>query len=159
MTTELELHRIHSPEDQSLPNILALSNFIFSADATTKHGSLLYWQSHLTHPSSFIVYLAPASTPDKPVAFVFIIPRTNSPPLRNGASDSLHIWLAGVLPDCRKGGCLTRLVQELGGAEILTVCTYPTRFPNMWRWLVGRGWVQEREFDDGKILLSRSRVG
>ncbi|KAI0690877.1 hypothetical protein C8T65DRAFT_671115 [Cerioporus squamosus] len=158
MTTELALHRIHSPEDKNLPNVLALSNTIFSADGSTKHGSLPYWQHHLSHPSSFVVYLAPASSLDKPIAFLFLIPRTNSPPLKNGANDSLHIWLAGVLPECRKGGCLTRLVQELDAANVLTVCTYPTRFPNMWRWLVGRGWVQEREFDDGKIMLSRSRV-
>ena len=158
MAAELALHRIDSPEDNRLPSILALSNAIFSADGSTKHGSLTYWQNHLTHPSSFIIYLAPASTPDKPVAFVFVIPRTTTPPLKNGASDSLHIWLAGVLPECRSGGCFTRLVDQLGNADQLTICTFPSRFPNMWRWLTSRGWVQERELDEGKILFSRSRL-
>ena len=158
MPAGIELFRIDCPEDDNLPNILALSNTIFSADRPTKHGSLLYWQNHLKHISSCIIYLAPTSTPDKPVAFVFVIPRTTTPPLKNGATESLHIWLAGVLPECRAGGCFTRLMSELGDADQLTVCTFPSRFPQMWRWLTSRGWVQERELGDGKVLLSKPRV-
>lgn len=86
---------------------------------------------------------------------MFAIPRVTEPPLRNGRAESTHIWLAGVLHEWRKGGCLARMVRELDGIEQLTVCTYPTRFPDMWRWLTHRGWVQERELADGKVLLSR----
>ncbi len=153
--TDLTLHAIHSPDDPQLEHILALSNRIFSSDATTKHGSLSYWQNHLTHPVSKILYIVPPSAPAQPIGFIFVIPRTTQPPLKNGATDSVHIWLAGVLPEWRKAGCLTRMIQELAGVGQLTVCTYPARFPNMWKWLNGRGWVQERDFEDGKVLLSR----
>ncbi|RPD57207.1 hypothetical protein L226DRAFT_536633 [Lentinus tigrinus ALCF2SS1-7] len=158
MTTELELHRIDSPNDENLPRVLTLSNAIFSADGSTKHGSLPYWQNHLKHKSSSIIYLTPVTASDNPVAFLFLIPRSTTPPLKNGASNSLHVWLAGVLPECRTGGCFTRLMNELNDVDQLTVCTFPTRFPDMWRWLTSRGWVQERELDEGKVLLSRSRT-
>ena len=151
----LELHRIHTPDDERVPTILAMSNDIFSADSSTKHGQLSYWKNHLAHPSSFIIYL---STAARPVGFVFVIPRTTVPALSCGASESTHIWLAGVLPEYRKAGCLARMVKELDDVEILTVCTVPTRFPSMWKWLTSRGWTQERELGDGKILLSRSRT-
>ena len=157
--TDLQLCRIHSPDDENVAKVLTLSNAIFNADGSTKHGQLAYWRKQLAHPSSFIIYLAPTSAPDTPVAFVFVTHRVNDPPLRSGATDSVHIWLAGVLPEWRKGGCLGRMVRELDCVEELTVCTFPSRYPDMWRWLNGRGWVQERELADGKIMLSRSRGG
>nr|VWP01810.1 Multicopper oxidase [Ganoderma boninense] len=155
--TDLTLHTIHSPDDPQLADILALSNRIFSADSTTKHSSLSYWQNQLTHPVSRILYLAPASAPARPIGFIFVIPRIADPPLKSGATDSVHVWLAGVLPEWRKAGCLTRMIQELESIDQLTICTYPSRFPNMWRWLSSRDWTQERDFEDGKVLFSRVR--
>ena len=152
--TEFTLHTIHSPDDPQLADILALSKLIFSSNEATKHSSLDYWKNHLAHPVSRILYLAPTSAPTQPIGFIFVIPRTSEPALRDGANDSAHVWLAGVLPEWRKAGCLTRMIQELDGLGQLTICTYSSRFPNMWRWLNSRGWTQEREFDDGKVLLS-----
>ena len=155
--SDLTLHTINSPDSPQVAVILALSNRIFSSDTSTKHGSLAYWQNHLAHPVSKIFYLVSASAPEQPVGLIFVIPRTTEPPLKNGGTDSVHIWLAGVLPEWRKSGCLTQMIQELRDVDQLTVCTYPSRFPNMWKWLNSRGWVQEREFEDGKVLLSRTR--
>ncbi|KAM5541423.1 hypothetical protein V8D89_004977 [Ganoderma adspersum] len=155
--TDLTLHTIHSPDDPQLADILALSNRIFSSDETTKHGSLACWENYLAHPVSRILYLVPPSAPAHPIGFIFVIPRTTEPPLNNGATDSAHIWLAGVLPEWRRAGCLTRMIEELDGVGQLTICTYPSRFPNMWRWLNSRGWAQERKFEDGKVLLSYVR--
>ena len=154
--SNLSVHTIDSPDDPLVSDILALSNNIFSVDSTTKHGSLTYWKTHLAHPVSKIVYLRSALSPEQPIGFIFVIPRTSEPPLLNGVTQSVHIWLAGVLPEWRKAGCLTKMVQELGTADQLTICTYPSRFPSMWKWLNSRGWVQEREFEDGKVLLSRA---
>ncbi|KAI1791919.1 hypothetical protein LXA43DRAFT_1009855 [Ganoderma leucocontextum] len=153
--TDLTLRTIRCPDDPHLAGILALSNRIFSSGRATKHASLAYWQNQLTNPVSRILYLIPAFTPEQPIGFIFLIPRTTQPRLKNGAIDSVHIWLAALLPEWRKAGCLTRMIQELDGVDQLTICTYPSRFPNMWRWLNSRGWVQEREFEDGKVLLTR----
>ncbi|KAI0640720.1 hypothetical protein C8Q79DRAFT_1113905 [Trametes meyenii] len=138
---------------------MALSNLIFDVDGSTdvKHGSLSYWRNHLPRPRSFIVYLAPASNPSEPVAFLFIIPRLHNLPLRNGATDSVHIWLAGVLPEWRAAGCLARMVREFDDIHMLTVCTFPARFPAMWNWLTRRGWTQEQEFPDGKLKVLFSK--
>ncbi|KAI0676117.1 hypothetical protein C8Q78DRAFT_369688 [Trametes maxima] len=153
----LELHTIDALVDENVSNVLALSNLIFGVDGRTdvKHGSLSSWRNRLSHPSSFILYLAPASNPNEPVAFLFVVPRQHDPPLWSGATDGIHIWLAGVLPEWRAAGCLARMVRELDDVDTLTVCTFPSRFPAMWNWLTRRGWLQEHEFSDGKVLFSR----
>ena len=156
----LQLHKLASPDDPLLPTVLALSNAIFNTDPSedATHGSLAEWQARLARPSSFIVYLAPPTeAAPQPVAFLFMIPRITNPPLRNGVIESTHIWLAGVLPEWRRGGCLATMVAALDDIDPLTVCTYPSRFPNMWAWLNRRGWVQERELGEGKVMFSRPR--
>ncbi|TBU24412.1 hypothetical protein BD311DRAFT_671892, partial [Dichomitus squalens] len=100
-----------------------------------------YWQNHLTHPLSMIVYLGLVSLPGQAIGFVSVIPRTTEPSLKNGATQSIYIWPAAVLPQWRKAGCLTKLMQEPRNADQLTICTYPSRFPSMWKWLNGRGWI------------------
>ncbi|KAI0630646.1 hypothetical protein C8Q77DRAFT_1062937 [Trametes polyzona] len=153
---QLQLHRITTPDDDNIGRVLTLSNAIFSADESTKHGSLSYRRDQLSHPSSFIIYLTPTtSPPNDPVAFLFVLPRNYDPPLHNGATEGLHIWLAGVAPEWRAAGCLTTMVNELNDIGVLTVCTYPLRFPLMWKWLSRRGWLPEQEFADGKIMYSR----
>ncbi|KAI0765629.1 hypothetical protein BD413DRAFT_163623 [Trametes elegans] len=151
----LNLYRIDSSDDGRVENILTLSNFIFAADDSTKHGSLPYWRRSLSHPSAFILFLASESRPDTPVAFLFVIPRTYNPPLRSGATDGLHIWLAGVRPTFRSAGCLTTMVRQLGNIGTVTVCTFPSRFPDMWNWLTRRGWLLEQELEEGKVMFSR----
>lgn len=160
--TPLQLRRITAPDDENLGRVLALSNAIFSTvfsdHESTKRGSMPYWRDQLSHPSSFIIYLAPSSEPDNPVAFLFVTPRAYDHPLKSGAVEGLHVWLAGVSPEWRAAGCLTRMVCELGGIDILTICTHPSLFPLMWRWLTRRGWLQEQEFADGKVMFSRPEV-
>ena len=144
----LAMHRlvIDSPDlDEKISRVLALSNAIFSSDPSSKYASLPYWRARLAEPSAVLLYLtapAPTQTPTndhsrdvEPIAFLFAHPRTHAPPIHNGAADSLHIWLAGVAPEWRRGGCLGKLVEELrmGSADRhLTVCTYPIIFPDMW---------------------------
>ena len=156
----LELHTLTSSDDTNLLAVLALSNDIFDADPASKHGSLAAWQERLSRLGSSILFLAPA-TPDgaapRPVAFAFLIPRITRPPLKNGVSEFTHIWIAGTHPDWRKAGCLATLIRALDTVQHLTVCTFPARFPDMWAWLNRRGWVQERELEEGKFLLSRSQ--
>ncbi|OBZ73852.1 hypothetical protein A0H81_06452 [Grifola frondosa] len=113
------------------------------------------WQDHLSHPSSIILYLSPEYTPDEPVAFLFAYPRRHATSLRGGQKESLHIWIAGVLPKRRKEGCLARLINELDSNAFLTTCTNPTQFPDMWRWLTRRGWVVDQELGGGKVMLSK----
>ncbi|KAL0945943.1 hypothetical protein HGRIS_012222 [Hohenbuehelia grisea] len=96
----------------------------------------------------------------KPIGFLFAHPRSHSDePLTNGALETMHIWLAGVLPEFRRQGLLEQMVVKLmeemmGIEENLTVCTVPARFPAMWGWLKGRGWAVEKEIAPGKFLLS-----
>ncbi|KAH9939091.1 uncharacterized protein BXZ73DRAFT_44055 [Epithele typhae] len=161
--SELVLHTISGPEDPRLPAVLALSNAIFNSDPASKHGSLDAWRERLANPISQIVFLAPSTAPSedetaiRPVGFLFVIPRATEPPLNNGVVHSAHVWIAGVRPEWRRGGCLATMVDALDRFEHLTLCTFPARFPDMWAWLNRRGWVQERELGDGKILLSRSK--
>jgi hypothetical protein len=97
---------------------------------------------------------------DKPVAFLFAHPRTHLPPLQDGTIESMHIWLAGVLPEWRKSGCLQRMTREVVTDPELTytVCTTPSIFPDMWPWLLKRGWRQERDLGEGKVMLSSKGV-
>ena len=145
-----------------LPRILSLSNTIFSAEPTSKYASLPEWQIRLAKPSSLIVFFTALGNDAElagvePIAFVFAHPRVQSPPLHDGTTESLHIWLAGVLPRWRKAGCLGRLVDALapGPGRHLTVSTVPAVYPDMWSWLQKRGWMVERELSEGKFLLSR----
>ncbi|KAH9893578.1 hypothetical protein C8Q73DRAFT_538957 [Cubamyces lactineus] len=151
----LQLHKIDHPDDESIPNVLALSNAVFAFDGSTKHGLISYWRDCLSHPSSFILYLAPEAEPTRPVAFLFVIWRKYDSPLKNGIAEGQHVWLAGVAAEWRQGGCLARMVHELRHIDKLTICTHPRRFPQMWNWLTRRGWKQEREFEDGKVMFTR----
>lgn len=157
-STPLHIRRIDTPDDENIERVLAMSNDIFAVtDSTDKHGSLPYWRNHLSHPSSFIIYLASSIQPDLPVAFIFVIPRQYDPPLTNGAVRGLHIWLAGVSPEWRTAGCLTRMIRELDDIDTLSICTFQLRFPLMFDWLTRRGWLQEQKFPDGKVLFSRPK--
>jgi len=158
MATTLELHRLEygSPELANvLPEVLRLSNAIFGAAPHSKYASLEEWKRRLSSPGSVITYLSPPASPTHPVAFLFAHPRHHTPPLAGGETDSLHVWLAGVLSERRKEGCLARMMAALGSSRVLTVCTTPDTYPAMWKWLTGRGWSVERELGGGKMMLSR----
>lgn len=163
-------------------SILHLSNSIFDPEPESHYTSLEVWKRRLSDPASSIIYLvpqldqSPASSgddrcqlevPPPPVAFIFAYPRSHPEPLKNGSSQSLHIWLAGVLEEYRGRGCLDTMVNALIDLEkrrrrsesspmpTLTICTSPSRFPLMWAWLRARTrWVLEKEFDGGKVMLS-----
>ncbi|KAI8985661.1 hypothetical protein BD414DRAFT_488811 [Trametes punicea] len=135
--------------------VLALSNSIFAADENTKYGSLPHWRNLLSDPSAFILYLSPMSNPNDPVAFLFVVPRVYNPPIQNRFTTGSHIWLAGVTPQWRQSGCLTRLVQELDDVAMVTICTYPSRFQTMWSWLILPAWKYERALGGGKVMLGR----
>ncbi|KAH9945740.1 hypothetical protein B0H21DRAFT_822820 [Amylocystis lapponica] len=155
----LVLHRVavDSPDRRELlPKLLSLSNIIFSPDPDSKYASLALWQERLSYPSSVIIYLSPPSLPTEPVAFVFAYPRTHAVPLIDGEQHSTHIWLAGVMPQRRKEGCLAQMVDAMEYTSALTVCTTPARFPDMWNWLMHRGWTVERDLDEGKVMLRKS---
>ncbi|KAI0331699.1 hypothetical protein GY45DRAFT_601570 [Cubamyces sp. BRFM 1775] len=151
----LQLHKIDHPDDENIANVLALSNAVFDFNGTTKHGLISYWRDCLSHPSSFILYLAPDAEPTRPVAFLFVIWRIYDSPLKNGDAEGQHVWLAGVSPEWRQHGCLARMMHELNYINRLTICTHPIYYPQMWKWLTGRGWIQEREFPDGKVMFYR----
>lgn len=166
MDPALRIHVLKrdSPDlDAALLAVLSLSNEIFSPDPNTKYSSLSFWKERLSHESSLIVYL---TTPrpdggttrmdDRPIAFLFVHPRTHDPPLQDGSINTPHIWLAGVLPEWRKIGCLQRMMREVVTEPdcTYTICTIPSVFPNMWPWLLKRGWKQERELGEGRIMLS-----
>ncbi|KAI0706145.1 hypothetical protein BC835DRAFT_9393 [Cytidiella melzeri] len=148
-----------------LPEVLSLSNEIFSADPSTKYASLQYWTEQLSHDSSTIIYLTSIASDgqdgdsytSKPIAFLFVHPRAHSLPLKHGGKETLHLWLAGVLPEWRKMGCLERMTSLVMTDPSLTytVCTTPSRFPVMWAWLLKRGWKHERDLGEGKIMLSK----
>jgi hypothetical protein len=162
---ELELRKIrHGSPDEHIQKILSLSNEIFQAAPDSKYASINRWKQHLSNPSSIIIYLTPTNE-SVPVAFIFAYPRVNPEPLQQGASESLHIWLAGVRPEYRKQKCLDRMVDELrsdigclGSLQLLTLRTVPARFERMWVWSQNRGWAKEQEtVDEGgerKVLLS-----
>lgn len=156
--TSLGLHRLTSSSDdlsEMLPAVIELSNSIFSADPGSKYASLAIWQQRLSLPSSAVLYLSPSSQPKRPVAFLFAHPRAHDLSLTQGEPESLHVWLAGVLPEHRKEGCLSRLMSALDHVSVLTVCTVPVHYPDMWQWLIKRGWSVEREMGGGKVMLSR----
>lgn len=162
-------HRIdaNSPDlAETLPQVMALSSKVFNPwpQPNAKYTSVEHWKECLSHETSAIIYLTRYTEHGsdhaefkEPVAFLFAYPRTHTPPLEDGSSGSLHIWLAGVLPECRRGGCLQRMMEELtvDPRPLYTICTSPERFPNMWSWLSKRGWHVEREFPEGKIMLSK----
>lgn len=159
--TQLHILTAQSPDiDTTLPRIIAFSNDIFSPDLTTKYASLSYWKDRLSDPSSVILYFTAPEDPTTLIGFLFAHPRTHAPPLPSGLSETLHIWLAGVSPHHRNAGCLRKMVDVvlLSSREsglVVTVCTVPARFPDMWRWLKKRGWRVEREMGGGKICLSQ----
>ena len=141
-----------------LPTVLRLSNRIFNASPQSKYASFDEWNRRLSISGAVIVYLAPRSDHTIPVSFLFAHPRLHAPPLVCGEENSLHIWLAGVLPERRKEGCLARMVESLHSqrSSRLSICTTPELYPDMWRWVTARGWTVERELGGGKVMLSRS---
>ena len=168
----------HSADDAAVASIIQLSNSIFCPESGTRYASLEEWKRRLSDPASSIIYLVPQpnnpsvssgddQSPTPPVAFLFAHPRLHPEPLRDGSSQSLHIWLAGVLEECRGRSYLDTMVNALGDLErrrlgsesspmpTLTVCTAPSRFPSMWSWLRARTrWVVEKDLEGGKVLLS-----
>lgn len=141
-------------------------DFLFShiryADLTTKYASIDYWKEQLSHPSSVIIYITQTGTGDPEesitlIGFLFAHPRTHASALQSGQTETLHIWLAGVSPKSRKAGCLQKMADAIpsGGFDLISVSTYPARFPDMWNWLQKRGWTVEREMGEGKVLLSK----
>lgn len=161
-------------EDATIASIIQLSNSVFNWEPESRYASLEEWKKSLSDPASTIIYLVPqpddgTSSIPPPVAFIFAHPRTHLEPLRDGSSQSLHIWLAGVLEEYRGRGCLDtmvnalvdleegrrRLRSESSSMQTMTICTNPDRFPSMWAWLRGRTrWVFEKEFDGGKVMFS-----
>lgn len=148
--------------ETTLPILIQFSNAIFSADPNSKHASLTVWKQHLSSPSSIILYVSsagpsPPSSPSEVVAFLFAHPRTHSPPLRTGETGTLHIWLAGVLPEQRRLGLLQKMMDDMSARVTgrVTICTIPERFPNMWAWLTKRGWEVERDAREGRIMFSK----
>ncbi|KAI0923556.1 hypothetical protein AcV5_009062 [Taiwanofungus camphoratus] len=155
----LESHRLTSTSSnlsEILPRVLSLSNKIFSAEQGSKYASVFVWQERLSSPSSVVLYLSPRSRPDTPVAFLFAHTRTRCIALREGETESLHIWLAGVLQEWRKEGHISRMVGMLESVSLLTVCTTPREFLAVWNWLTKRRRPVERELEDGKVMLARS---
>lgn len=174
----------HGAEDAAIASIIRLSSSIFGPLPEPRYTSLEEWKRRLSDPSSSIVYLVPQPDNDKspppvssgddqspvppPVAYLFAYPRSHPEPLKNGSSQSLHIWLVGVLEEYRGRGSLDIMVNALiehlerkrwesepPSMPTLTVCTNPTRFPSMWSWLRARTWwVLEKEFDGGKVMFS-----
>lgn len=142
--------------DEILPKVLSLSNAIFNAEPDSKYASETFWRDRLSHSSSSIVYVSAPDTAE-PVGFLFIHPRTHSPPLRTGETEAPHIWLAGVLPEWRKAGCLAKMIDAMSPRYTgrVTICTIPSRFTDMWAWLRKRGWEVERDALEGRILLSK----
>lgn len=167
METALRSHILRRDSmdvDFVLPQVLSLSNQIFSADLSSKYASLPIWKERLSHESSMIIYLtAPTqdggivTAVDKPIAFLFLHPRMHSPPWVDGTKITLHIWLAGVLPYWRKAGCLHRMMKEVMTApdSTYTICTSPSLFPDMWTWLLRRGWKREISLGEDKVMLSK----
>lgn len=168
MSLELEAHVLKkgsSDLHSTLPRVISLSNIIFHPDPETKYASLAHWQSHLDDEASTIIYLTTRSTTADEyadgdlVAFLFAHPRTHLPPLHDGTVNSLHIWLAGVLPEWRKTGCLQKMMTVLMArpvpVPVYTICTIPSRFPDMWTWLGKRAWHFERENSGGRMMFSK----
>lgn len=143
--------------DAALLQILALSNAIFSAQPDSKYASLAIWRERLSHQDAQLIYLTLADATE-PIAFLFAHPRLHDPPLPvSSTTESLHVWLAGVLPEYRKHGCLALMMAKLAmhAARPLTVCTTPATYPDMYRWLVRNGWLEERGLADGKLMLAK----
>ena len=164
-----EVHRLVSSSkdvDATLPILLQFSNVVFSANTTSKHTTLAVWRERLSLPSSAILYItstgqSPPTRPEEVIAFLFVHPRTHSPPLSTGETETLHIWLAGVQPEQRRLGLLRKMMDDLFTRVTgrVTICTIPDRFPNMWGWLTKRGWEVERNATEGRILLSKLASG
>ncbi|KAF9784996.1 hypothetical protein BJ322DRAFT_801853 [Thelephora terrestris] len=160
---------------------MELSNSIFNPGSESHHTSLEEWKRRISDPASSIIYLVPQlgggssalpgddepPLPPRPVAFLFAHPRSHPEPLKNGFTQSVHIWFAGVSKEYRGRRCLDTVVDALVELEkkrrgsdqssmsTLTVCTTPSRFPSMWNWLRARPqWVAEKEWDGGKVMLS-----
>lgn len=72
-----------------------------------------------------------------------------------------HIWLCGTLPQYRGKGVLTSLLMRFfhvhDDVNILTVCTYPKRFPAMYDWIKKRK-SSESDLGDGKIKARLSKA-
>lgn len=158
ITMTLELRAICAEDDPMLLQVLALSNLVLSSEPASKYGSLPSWQHRLAATTAAVLYLAPETALNEPVAFLFAHPRTHDVPLHAGGMESVHIWLAGVLSERRKEGCLGRMVSALVSTMPLTICTPRSRYPEMWNWLVRRDWRVERELGNGKEMFNLSHV-
>lgn len=143
--------------DEMLPKVMALSNDIFTPEPGTKYASMVHWREHLSRPPAAIAFLSSNQDDAMPYAYLFAYPRDHAQPLSNGSSESTHIWLAGVSPSHRRTGALQRMMDSLLSRHtgVFTICTIPSRFPDMWQWLNKRGWAVEGELDGGRILLSK----
>jgi GNAT superfamily N-acetyltransferase len=151
----------HTSQTELQP-ILDLSNKIFSAEVSTEathHSSLVEWQRRLSYSQSAIVTAAlDAESSQQPVGFIFAHPKQHT----LNAEPVLHIWLAGVLPECRGGGVFHRLMTLVEvhalqfGAERISVATYPNKFEKMYSILSKTGWEVTTDLGGGKVLLMKS---
>jgi ribosomal protein S18 acetylase RimI-like enzyme len=166
----LELRYLsYEDDDAAVACILGLSDSIFKPESESHHTSLEEWRKRLSDPASSIIYLAlrpndqlsVSSRYLSPVGFIFAHPRSHPEPLKSGYTQSLHIWLAGVLEEYRGRKCLDTMINALIELErkqrgpesstilVLTVCTTPSRFPSMWSWLKARTQGSSRKNGSG----------
>jgi ribosomal protein S18 acetylase RimI-like enzyme len=69
----------------------------------------------------------------------------------------IHIWLCGVLPKYRKQGIFTKLIDEFKedpyfSGEIVTISTIPNKFPEMYNWIMGKGFDLIK-IENGKYIF------
>ena len=158
---ELLCHEITSKEQsaEAFDSILALSRSIFDPDTPEcdmpPQNQVPLWESHLEKPNSSIFYVTEKGD-SQPKGFFFVIARTQPEIGR----ELLHIWLAGVDRASQGLGIFPLLTEKTMeharrcGYDDMTVCTYPERFPKMFRILGQNGWqVVAWPVKDEKVLM------
>lgn len=147
---QINCHTLQSG-DQHLPvlsQLIDLNKTVFQPATPEEEQEPNYqrkgWEERLSLPNAKIFYATNQSslTPDQPIGFFFMLPRTQ-PEI---GYELLHIWLAAVDPAARGLRVFPLLMEgaldharRSGGKEV-TVCTFPARFKKMYRILNEHGW-------------------
>ena len=122
---------------------LAIYRDVFDGD--TRHGNAALWRERCCTGHGRVY-----TTTDGFLAVTF-----------SRVNRTLHLWLAGVRESARGQGIWRRLYEEArrdydGLVRTVTLNTFPERFPTMFAWATGHGFVPiegKRAAEPGKVHL------
>jgi len=158
----------HTKDKDLVPTALQLYRIIFEIEeeeeeeTRSKYTDVSIWRKRATEGSLLVAFEEDDDDRCRPIGFVLAYPRQKE----NTEEHQFHIWLAGVLETCRGRGVWNELLgltrrhaTESRCIHELSIFTFPSKFPVMYKSLLKKGFEVvggSEDFvrsGDGKVKL------